>query len=65
MFVYVLCDGDFNNFRDDFNIIGVYSTMKKAREARKTMIETWKHGNGMYRAITNPDYFEIQKIEVE
>ena len=65
MFVYALCDGQISIFRNDYNIIGIYSTEEKAEEARKAMAEKWKYGRAVYTAITNPNYFEVQKIKVE
>lgn len=65
MFVYALCDGYVNIYRGNYNIIAVYSTEEKAEEARKTMAEKWKYGRAVYTAITNPNFFEVQKIKVE
>lgn len=65
MFVYAVCSGEYNQFSNDFTtIINIYTTKKKAEDAASLLREEWKHGKGPYCAITNPNYFEVQKIEV-
>ena len=64
MFVYAVYGGEYNRFSNDFTIINIYTSKKKAENAASLLREKWKYGKGPYCAITNPNYFEVKKIEV-
>ena len=65
MKLWAVCSGDYNQFTDDLTIIKLFKKKSDAEQERKNLIEEWKYGKSPYRKITNPDYFEVQAIEVE